>query len=130
MKLELQHLAPYLPYNLKLQRLNRDNEPKIIEMNNGNIMHPIYNPSWCKPILRSLSDLTRTILEEAGFECHIDWLTNEREQWICKYGNEEFLNKTPYAHINWLIANHYDIFRLIPEKLAIDINTLTPHTKE
>jgi len=88
--IELKHLACYLPYNLRLVRLNRDDEQRFIHMNNGNIMYAIENSDRCKPILRPMSDLKKdewspyvklwdlSYLEDIGWgtDLHIDGPTS------------------------------------------------------
>jgi len=65
-----------------------------------------------KPILYSMDYLTKDELHKYGFDNHVDWLTNERESIINKYGYEYFLNKIPYGHIRYLICRHYNVFGL------------------
>lgn len=73
MKLELKHLAPYLPYGLKVKLLRKEYEglysefsfrpyldyPLGIKINNDTIYAAML--SEIKPILRPLSDLTKEI---------------------------------------------------------------------
>ena len=69
------------------------------------------------PILKPLSDLTKKELYNAGFQCHVDYLTHENK-------GVEWTLKAPYNHIEYLFKNHFDVFGLIPKKLAVDINDL------
>ena len=63
-KLELEHLAPYLPYGLKYID---DDVDKIVELHNLDTGIGLVNFGWgdaknlyeIKPILRPLSDLTK-----------------------------------------------------------------------
>ncbi len=139
MKLELKHLAPYLPYGLKFIHdeeptpyllmklgLKTDQNPLWIEGYNGEFEISVF-PEGCKPILRPLSDLTKEIehngekFEDAGFfrmfynglsdnEIHLDGVTFKLEVW-----QELF---------KW----HFDVFGLIEAGLAIDMNTLKETT--
>lgn len=129
MKLELKHLAPYLPYGLKNQRAFH--KPKVIDGIVGNQVYfgdTILFINQIQPILRPLSDLTNVILDsemrKLGHSSHIDWVTIEREHWISFYGRCKWLNDIPYVIINFLFENHYDVFGLIDKRLAININTL------
>lgn len=58
MKLELKHLAGYLPYGLKIRYIQR-NETHDLE--HHNIMSICSYQNHLKPILRPLSDLTKEI---------------------------------------------------------------------
>jgi hypothetical protein len=106
MKLELKHLAPYLPYELKYMDIPEGwNEQR--ELN-------IRTIDWLltdgKPILRPLSDF------------------NYRE--VYGYPNREMFykdveNQTIMVKIwNELLTDHIDVFGLIEKGLAIDINTI------
>ena len=68
MKLEIKHLAPYLPYGLRIEHPTMmSGNRKISEMRNLGqtsieISHRIYvQISSCKPLLRQLSELTKEI---------------------------------------------------------------------
>ena len=60
MKLQIQHLSPYLPYGLKVRRKSSNREI-IIDMYAYNIYDILQHTSIYKPILRPLSDLTKEI---------------------------------------------------------------------
>lgn len=104
MRLELKHLAPYLPYQLEV--INNVNRKSELTLDNFNY----YIDKGVKPILRPLSDL------------------KDFSRAIWKYGmleNEEQPTlKLSYNEISVLFENHFDVFGLIPNNLAIDINTL------
>ena len=103
MKRELKHFAPYLPYGLKF--INKTIYGKtIVEMNTYNILNLLVDS---KPILRPLSNLTKD------------------EYSHLLYGNplEYKINELPYKPFIKLLENHFDVFHLIPQGLAIDINT-------
>jgi hypothetical protein len=69
-----------------------------------------------KLILKSMSSLTRKELEEQGFNSHIDYLTTEQ---FCNQKEKFPIFKAPYDMIQYLISEHYDVFDLIPKKLAV-----------
>jgi hypothetical protein len=119
MKLELKHLAPYLPYGLKIKTKHGFD---TMETLNGWLVNGDHEESYCyedhpnetlefKPILRPLSDLT----EEHANNCNYSY---RDFKW-------EIINKNVSVNIwNDLLSNHYDVFGLIDAGLAIDINTL------
>lgn len=139
-KLELKHLAPYLPYGLK-GRVNKETylqeeherigELKTIDLADHNYELAVYGELGyflCdihefKPILRPLSDLTKEIeyngkiiipINELGI--NINWYNFEQLKHYYTLFNV-------YEYIK-LLEWHFDVFRLIDKGLAIDINTL------
>ena len=130
MKLELKHLAIYLPYQLNLADASINNG--IIEMQS---IHLREDELWLySPILRPLSDLSKgRIYKKDGswldfkmmYDLHLfegEWC----EEWNAEYG------ESPKAYVPitgsilfHLCEYHFDIFGLIAAGLAIDINTLT-----
>jgi len=153
MKLELKHLAGYLPYGLKAydsrstielcaSYLLVDDEFKnefisICEITNG-------GKFWIKPILRPLSDLTKEIevngekfvpskILENQYLSTSFWGTNSigsgilgvdgKMKNLCFIDNE-IIGECPYMIYEKLLSWHFDIYGLIENGLAIDINTL------
>lgn len=121
MKLELKHLAPYLPYGLKRHCPSsnvRIHDYAAMEFTQETCdRHQSYG--W-KPILRPLSDLTEIFYWDnlQDGDCELD---SERI-------NE--IKNTPRGYLkfyqtNYLFKHHFDIFGLIEKGLAIDINTLS-----
>ncbi|MGL5235215.1 MAG: hypothetical protein ACRC8Z_10765 [Empedobacter falsenii] len=100
--------SAYLPYRVNF----RDSDGIWKE----NRILTIHSFNWllefAKPILYSMDMLTKEELFNAGFEDHVDWLTNEIELWIKKYGIESYLNQTPHGHIKYSLSQHYNIFNL------------------
>ena len=111
MKLELKHLAPYLPYKLKVAD-SIMMKPKVMNTGQGSssnwvgiktvINYRDNNRFFYKPILRPL------------YELDIDNETN----------TPSYIQGCTYSYVNYLLSEHYDIFGLIERGLAIDINTL------
>ena len=178
MKLELRHLAPYLPYGFKIfvdsdGFLQNDEtfEVNAITQNGVNVstkrfpFNTDYSFDEFKIILRPLSDLTKEIeingeqlmpLEKLGQEFIQDgfyedgvfgWgqstgggdeqdysLTIVKENGNLNfniwYGNEfengYVVQETPlnYYYTTKLLEMHFDIFNLIKNNLARDINTI------
>ena len=126
MKLELKHVSPYLPYGLRI--FNKDNKGSCI-LSIGSIERVIELPEIFKPILRPLSDLTKEVLQELRESENDDSLL-----WGVSGFSGDLTNCAIYQHnltysvLNWLYKNHFDIFGLIEEGLAIDINILKETT--
>jgi len=129
-KLELKHLAPYLPYGLKCEVELTDNselpwyfsDDEIYKLD-GLMLDWMSSDEVLsvKPILRPLSDLSKAEeLEVFGYEDEDDtgimWLE----------GVHAVFSKFDYTVdiYNKLLEKHFDLFGLIPKGLAIDINTL------
>lgn len=146
-KLELEHIAPYLPYGLKV--VSKYGEVSEIdslsfsldghERTSLNLMvgkEPKRfrgsNFEYIKPILRPLSDLFELVdyndgngLVKLGYKYGI--VKDDDD-----YCEEVYADQceSPKAYIPlesynfWLFENHFDVFGLIDKGLAIDINTI------
>lgn len=141
-KLELKHLAPYLPYelvincdfkdgsvwNCKLEALSGDEAfldgcDWEYETNND-----------FKPILRPLSDLTKKIEHNGEIFVPIDYLKNNYSGFYFASTPELLIirkNTNLYLSLQWsvefynkLLEWHFDVFYLIEKGLAIDKNKL------
>lgn len=145
-KLELKHLAPYLPYGLKMKSDTMElplvgfiGELLILNDNSNEVSSMISETFW-KPILKPLSDLTK-FREFCGksqifMECYFSISAQEETDFynngtIPEYWqiNINMLTNGDYKHLDyWIIQKlfewHFDVFGLIPKGLAIDINTL------
>lgn len=139
MKLELKHLAPYLPYKLKAvdyfdgMKLEREIVP-------SNIMAFVEDDTRAKPILRPLSDLNKEIgcviqndpsilrnylIEIDGMSGNLKYIGKHNQADCFKYFNQCVgVLALPFHIIEKLTEYHFDIFGLIENGLAIDINTL------
>ncbi|MBE9490830.1 MAG: hypothetical protein IMY67_11090 [Bacteroidetes bacterium] len=110
-KLELKHLAPYLPYGLKGRTKGgvwNDTEYLIHEyigLNYGNNSINMkstkgvslwYNINKHKPILRLLSDLTKEIEMPFGKIIPMGWMFGKDWENHSDWDNEETLNKVVY----------------------------------
>jgi hypothetical protein len=126
MKLELKHLAPYLPYGLKIKTNNqiRTLSIGILTTTENSLSNIIYGIGH-KPILRPLSDLTKEVEVNGEKLVPIDKLAiqlfDTETQKIILKGE---INGIPYWVMQKLFEWHFDVFGLIEEGLAIDINTL------
>ena len=149
MKLELKHLSPYLPYGLKMKIGYVDKVVSLLGLQIGN--HAVnnilvkfkYKKDYlagylyeCKPILHPPSDLTKKIevngekfvpIEKIkhllGYKCKVS--INYDGNLIFKVLNGQYLFYSDFGDVqNILLESHFDIFGLIENNLAIDINTL------
>lgn len=126
MKLELKHLAGYLPYELntkyQLSKVEVLITEQIDEVRDKKLTldNCDFVLKFCKPILRPLSDLTKEI--EVNEEKFIpkDWIGYNY------IGENLGTNMATWSHrtVQKLLEWHFDIYGLIEKCLAIDINTL------
>ena len=135
-KLELKHLAPYLPYGLNMYYAGKKGssiidgniEPYTSEMRPVSMMPMLRNEKGLyKPILRPLSDLTKEITTHKICGEFIEqWCEDWIEHFVDFTGkhNEANIKACPYDLMEILLENHYDVFGLIEKGLAIDINTI------
>ncbi len=144
MKLQLKHIAPYLPYKLFGKVYGKNTIDKLLgiygtdghtltmsyRVNNHNTVDYDCNINEFKPILRPLSDLTKEI--EVNGENFVpiekvqDWNTSIdfAKEFEALLEDERWLSTTSYLLVELLFEWHFDVFGLIEEGLAIDINTL------
>ena len=128
-ELTVYHLAPYLPYSLKLQFLlnGRVEKTEIMKSINHNEYetHPTkvsigWNDAehiWMfKPILRPITDINKQ-KEQLNLSSNLQMQLD-----IFDLPNIVDLKVTDYQK---LLSWHFDIFGLISQGLAIDINTLS-----
>ena len=127
-KLELKHLAPYLPYGLKCEILDYKcdyvgdkydtikgyyfyGDSPYFNFKHGRD-HAGKNTTNFKPILRPLSDLkTFEIID-------VDQVVEYR------FNSVNLVKLNLYWQVELLFENHFDVFGLIEKGLAIDINTI------
>lgn len=122
MKLELKHIAPYLPYGIGIQYgciLDVDND-HTNSISVDNIAHLIsgYGTFVVKPILRPLSDFGNV----NGFSLS-DMVTHDYNHsfWLPENFDVKYLMHLDFEK---LVSWHFDVFGLIDQGLAIDINTI------
>lgn len=147
-KLELKHLAPYLPYGLKIKTSN--NQGNVIRQIHGidiseefvlacgyinyiesDNYYP-YTLKSCKPILRPLSDLKNKDLDlwiefsEKIDEISVDYL-------IDSLVNKSFYSKDihlAFKIYEVLFEMHFDVFGLINKGLAISYSDVQSTSNE
>lgn len=108
MKIELKHLAPYLPYELK-SYASYDGKHFMNEVTPENVDSIINGESLHRPMLRPISNLSK---EEITYCMDLYGLTED-----------EILNSPienlPYGLISSWIEGHIDVFRLTDHNLAM-----------
>ena len=164
MKLELKHLAPYLPYELKAITTKEGYKNPLYGVIDywskyGNVENEISissdegyylcQPHELKPYLRPMSDLYKErngkidIVELAKMSLNWDWRLDRFDgQTVARSGESIFFyndvynlfelhtSKDKYVAFNqlqlfeYLFANHYDIYGLLDQNLAININEI------
>ena len=121
-KIELKHLAPYLPYKLMVKLL--DEKPRVMIASGSSSVNWIgigacikWN-KFCEPILRPLSDLTRlgTPIIQPYTDCLI--IINQ----LHILNND--VSILPYQLFEILLEHHFDVFGLIDKGLAISIHDI------
>ena len=132
-KLELKHLAPYLPYDLECKvwkpaHIHNNKVVKLVGLINkdcGCFTQNNYYYDEFKPILRPLSDLTKVIQHNGDeFIPYIEY--NYISEFLEELSTLDYtyMDHVQYKVINVLFELHFDVFGLIEKGLAIDINTI------
>jgi len=126
-KLEMKHLAPYSPYKLKC-----DTRRGVMEMFGLATYGAIFMDGYAQieleldeinPILRPLSDYCGDVLGGRVMKllgCNMDVVV---DIWELHRGDME-LKDTPYRTYECACRNHIDLFGLIEDGLAVNINDL------
>ena len=132
-KLELKHLAPYLPYNTMVwydedldlaELLETYIEKHTIPLNPYNMDSCV--DGRCKLVLSPLSDLRKHLPEHEEImdefsDCSWELFEDTFFSRIRPENWSDFIN---YSVAQMLFKYHFDLFGLIEKGLAIDINTL------
>lgn len=136
MKIKLEHLAPYLPYQLKVRLpiVNKKSCRKYVIGTVGSIYsdasiccHDTVNstPDWFKPILRPMSDLFEN---QADYQDIIDEFSEIGFQRLkdsflsLKIPSINYLDYINYTAMTKMLKHHFDVFGLINKGLAIYIH--------
>ena len=138
MELEVKHLAPYLPYGLKLQYVVREKVEQTGIMksinHNEDETHPtkvsisaMYNEEhiWMfKPMLRR-----KTHLHTLQSEILIRWggglSDRAKAQWLKEVTDDMLysaFNSLRYDFVELMLENHIDVFGLIDTGLATELS--------
>ncbi|WP_312312193.1 hypothetical protein [Empedobacter brevis] len=142
-KLELKHLAPYLHHEVKFISSMDDSDDIIT----NNIIWTLdgvnklfgsyclltrensdaYDINTCKLILHPLSDLIKEIQHNKQIIALINYISTskaDKQQMLNRIENNHSIDVFEYWKIEKLFSLHFDVFGLIKQGLAIDINTL------
>lgn len=126
--LTIKHLAAYLPYGLKIQGQTHGEIQEMTGLNSGVVMINHNTKGWAdffdiKPILRPLSDIEKQIDHNGEKFVPMERLTNmafvNYEMGLLTIDKDMSL-KDYFKLLKW----HFDVFGLIENGAAIDINTL------
>ena len=138
MELEVKHLAPYLPYGLKLQYVVREKVEQTGIMksisHNEDETHPtrvsisaMYNEEhiWMfKPMLRR-----KTHLHTLQSEILVRWggglSDRAKAQWLKEITDDMLysaFNSLRYDFVELMLENHIDVFGLIDAGLATELS--------
>lgn len=145
MKLKLKHIAPYLPHSIGIQSFTDDaiGESYVLHpykdtlftlednkhISIANLITELEDNADHRLILRPLSDLNKEIeikgklfnpFEKLGFiGCKVKggYIVNNN-------GHGFKITGSSYKNVQKLFEWHFDVFGLIDEGLAIDVNTL------
>ena len=126
MKLELKHLAPYLPYKCRGVRYSETAKGNLFTVLDAGNIHSFMDDFPHKPILRPLSDLRN---KELDYWIEIAEVTETiTPDYLIKSLIEKYsysMNFENYQKVlEYFNENHFDYMSLIKQGLAIDINTL------
>jgi hypothetical protein len=128
MELEIKHLVAYLPYELKLKEIdNLWHKDEFIILTLNIIIDILDYPKDFKPILRNLSEFNDidSVNEFLGLGEWCDAYDDYFDAWFNDSQNiQKLVLQAPYEIFQYFLENHYDVFDLIKNDLAIDINTL------
>lgn len=132
--LTIKHLAPYLPYKLRVSSLHTLNAEAGIANINHIVKVVNEGKKQYRPVLRPLLDLNKEIEVNGEKFVPIEWLLENREvdaefdfisaledDWACA---EDKIIFAPLSIAQKLYEWHFDIHGLIEKGLAIDKNTL------
>lgn len=136
MELEIKHLAPYLPYKIKGKSKNTGTIFTITGFNDRNSITTygdlgMSDFEGTQLLLRPLSDLHDYFIPLFNSD-NPDIFEYLSDEYLKDYGidnTSEILNfraeYLPYGLVNLLLKHSFDVFGLIPEGIALDINTLS-----
>lgn len=137
MKLELKHLAPYLPYKIQVALLEHPLgiTSRFFELDCGHDFHFYLQNDFLKSIEDiTEEDLSQMFLIEFGIKHakpeYSDWYIKRVPNWVSishsstaavsKWRINEPLNNEHWK-LDFLASKHYDVFNLIKQGLAFDV---------
>lgn len=144
MKLELHHIAPYLPYELEILDTIEEIKGVLCGINMNTVSY-LWGDNEInlsamidsvKPLLKPLSDLTKEIEHNGERFFPINKIIEMTNRPVLSFGEEAYKDAvnsfmrdiksrlTPIKYYEKLLEWKFDVFNLIPNNLAIDINTI------
>tara|TARA_R100001039_G_scaffold10623_1_gene5541 strand:+ start:100477 stop:100902 length:426 start_codon:yes stop_codon:yes gene_type:complete len=141
MELELRYLTPYLRYRLKCfaegENIDDYSDPIIpkefeivgldinyVEIHEiGRTVTEEFIYSEIYPILRPISDLKKEEFKMYSLNKEAILYLDDVAK-LPHNNREELMGGIMYRDIRFLFKNHFDVFGLIGEGLAVDINTI------
>ena len=139
MELELKHLSPYAPYGIKvflgkterdLTAISIDSKFVFINQWSGSREKQMAGIENIKPILRPISEFgdsddLRKVHEFIGLGKWCEAYDQYFDVWFNDLANvDKLVLQAPYEIFTYFLANHYDVFGLIPNGLAVNTNSI------
>lgn len=131
MKLTIKELAPYAPYNLKVQlgvterdltAISCDSKYVFVTEYIGARKKQMAGIESIKPLLRPLSDLASEIEHNGERFVPMDEVHLHHNFSVLKTDNlQSDPTRYPYTVVEFLISLHFDVFGLIERGLALPI---------
>lgn len=133
MKIELKHLAPYLPYELQLYGASDIWVMRSLGVEEICIANGLHTQTLSfddcltdySPMLRPMSSLTKEVEVNGKKFIPIEEIKESQHHLFFREDIENPLEGVQYLEIQKLFEWHFDVFGLIEVGLAIDINTLS-----
>lgn len=141
MKLEIKHLAPYLPYELSGICTEEFTGVELVlgisQYKNSKQYYLItsfddLDIEMFKPILRPIQEVEQYFESLYGCLEHQDVTDYFDADFLASNNNIEISEiqlleseQIPYGTLKVLLKHHFDVFGLIEKGLAVDINTLS-----
>lgn len=133
MKLTIEHLAPYIPYGLKVQWSDGKISTVDIELTESDYMEDKIGGyllaysikqenSLLKPLLRPLSQLTKEIKHNREKLIFSNFYLSVNDIMLIRRTVKLKLHLGDYVHwrtMNTMIKYHFDVFGLIEQNLAL-----------
>jgi hypothetical protein len=139
MELKLNHLTPYLDSKLKV--IYRDEVWELVVLDKFRWTVSLFNQYLLelvcfmeiKPLLIPITNLSYEIRYKAyeyaskkGISAH--YYDDYYNDFLYKY-SDKLMPCAPQAVFEYFVSKHYDVFNLIPNGLAIDINSINQTSK-
>jgi len=117
--LELRHIAPYLPYKL---RFFTDCEEYRMELDGLYVWGDAFNEQYGDIPLHNIRPILRPLEDYKLFEDITDMMIRREFGLLEDY--PDLVLRLSYTTIEKMLEHHIDVFSLIPQNLAINLNTI------